>query len=454
MSRRLQALPVFLSLFLVVALSASDEPVQLSESFGGLQNGTEFSDQATVVAGQTIGSITIRANKRVDSVSLEVLSPSVVTFIHGGCGGMDHVLKLGEREQITSMEVHWGEKNGGKRIFYLSFGTSAGNTISAGSKTPDMQTVTAPEGFQLGGFFGRCGDEIDMLGAIWSRISADAPVADALALNSPHIPTLAPLAGTVGDWMGIPASETPAEESTNKSLTGSADSAVSTSESLPGSADLAESAERSSSGSADSATADPEVSTSESSSASADLAESAERSSSGSADSATADPEVSTSESSSASADLAESAGDSSSGSANSAESTDDSTSGSSLLMNPRPRRRTRRSLLRILRLDPPTQRSLLMILRLDLWVQQSLLRNPRPRRRTRRSLLRILYLDLRTWRCLLMNLWRVRRTRWGACSRLGLLPSVRRSFCSRRQGVDFYHRFGASVLERYSGGD
>uniref|UniRef100_M4BZ32 Jacalin-type lectin domain-containing protein n=1 Tax=Hyaloperonospora arabidopsidis (strain Emoy2) TaxID=559515 RepID=M4BZ32_HYAAE len=329
MSRRLQALPVFLSLFLVVALSASDEPVQLSESFGGLQNGTEFSDQATVVAGQTIGSITIRANKRVDSVSLEVLSPSVVTFIHGGCGGMDHVLKLGEREQITSMEVHWGEKNGGKRIFYLSFGTSAGNTISAGSKTPDMQTVTAPEGFQLGGFFGRCGDEIDMLGAIWSRISADAPVADALALNSPHIPTLAPLAGTVGDWMGIPASETPAEESTNKSLTGSADSAVSTSESLPGSADLAESAERSSSGSADSATADPEVSTSESSSASADLAESAERSSSGSADSATADPEVSTSESSSASADLAESAGDSSSGSANSAESTDDSTSGS-----------------------------------------------------------------------------------------------------------------------------
>ncbi|KAG3189660.1 hypothetical protein C6341_g2140 [Phytophthora cactorum] len=155
-------------------------PIQLSESFGG-PHGKKFSDQASVVAGQTIGSITIRAGERVDGISLEVTGPTAVTFNHGRAAGKKNTLTLAKDEYITSMEAHWAEKKGRTRIFYLSFGTSAGNTVSGGSQTERKNTVTAPEGFQLGGFFGQDGDKIDKLGAIWTRISAEDPATEAPA---------------------------------------------------------------------------------------------------------------------------------------------------------------------------------------------------------------------------------------------------------------------------------
>ncbi|ETO65128.1 hypothetical protein F444_17515, partial [Phytophthora nicotianae P1976] len=155
------------------AISVEDS-VQLSESIGG-PHGNEFSDEAAATAGQTVGSITIRSGERVDGVSLNIKAPTATTFTHGGTGGDANTLSIGVDEYITSMEAHWGKKNDHTRIFYLSFGTSKGNTISGGTKTAESKSVTAPEGFQLGGFFGRGGDEIDMLGAIWTSI---APVAD------------------------------------------------------------------------------------------------------------------------------------------------------------------------------------------------------------------------------------------------------------------------------------
>ncbi|ETK88012.1 hypothetical protein L915_07664, partial [Phytophthora nicotianae] len=153
---------VCVHLLVLPGVFSADESFQLSESFGG-PHGKEFSDQASVVAGQTIGSITIRAGERVDGISLEVAGPKAITFNHGGAGGKENTLKLAKDEFITTMEAHWAEKKGRTRIFYLSFGTSAGNTVSAGSQTESKNTVTAPKGFQLGGFFGQDGDEIDKL---------------------------------------------------------------------------------------------------------------------------------------------------------------------------------------------------------------------------------------------------------------------------------------------------
>ncbi|OWZ06278.1 Necrosis inducing protein NPP1 [Phytophthora megakarya] len=146
-----------------------EDSVQQSESFGG-PHGTEFSDEAVATSGQTIASITIRAGKRVDGIALEISAPLGTTLHHGGGGGDAKTLKLGTGEYITSMEAHWGERKGRTRIFYLSFGTSAGNSVSGGRMTENKKTVTAPEGFQLGGFYGRAGDEIDLLGAIWTSI--------------------------------------------------------------------------------------------------------------------------------------------------------------------------------------------------------------------------------------------------------------------------------------------
>ncbi|OWZ17915.1 LOW QUALITY PROTEIN: hypothetical protein PHMEG_0008083 [Phytophthora megakarya] len=50
------------------------------------------------------------------------------------------------------MEVHWGQNDGHTRIFYLNYGTSAGNSVSAGTQTDEKGSITAPEGYQLGGF--------------------------------------------------------------------------------------------------------------------------------------------------------------------------------------------------------------------------------------------------------------------------------------------------------------
>ncbi|KAL3671629.1 hypothetical protein V7S43_003542 [Phytophthora oleae] len=162
---------VIFTLLLTVQVVISDDAVQLSESFGG-PHGNDFSDQASVVSGQTVTSITVRAGDRVDGVSLSISAPNPQTFTHGGTGGTANTLTLAAGEQITSMEAHWGEKDGHTRVFYLNFGTSAGNSISGGTQTDSTGSATAPAGYQLGGFFGRDGDEIDLLGAIWSSVTA------------------------------------------------------------------------------------------------------------------------------------------------------------------------------------------------------------------------------------------------------------------------------------------
>eukprot|EP00644_Phytophthora_capsici_P010484 jgi/Phyca11/116288/e_gw1.30.171.1 len=147
------------------------DSIVLSESFGG-PHGTDFSDKNFANSGQKVTQISIYAGERLDGVSLEISSPKTLTFTHGGTGGDRQVLKLGEGEYITKMDAQWAQKNGHTRIFYLSLTTNKGNTVSGGSETKEKGSVTAPRGYQLAGFFGRYGDEIDLVGAVWSSIAA------------------------------------------------------------------------------------------------------------------------------------------------------------------------------------------------------------------------------------------------------------------------------------------
>ncbi|RLN49582.1 hypothetical protein BBJ29_010157, partial [Phytophthora kernoviae] len=118
---------------------------------------------------------------------------------HGGSGGTENTLTLGTGEYITSMEAHWGKKDDHTRVFYLNFVTSAGNSISGGTQTDDKATAIAPDGFQLAGFYGRAEDEVDQLGAIWTRISAvDLSLTDEEASSGSGI-----LYGTtIRNWVG------------------------------------------------------------------------------------------------------------------------------------------------------------------------------------------------------------------------------------------------------------
>ncbi|GMF43694.1 unnamed protein product [Phytophthora fragariaefolia] len=153
------------------ANAASDEDIQLTEAFGG-SGGVSFSDIELVEFGQTASSITISAKKRVTSIVMQVATPVELTLSHGGSSGTDHTLTLAEGEYVKSMEVHWARKAFNSRIFYLKLSTNKGKSVSAGTPTENNATVTAPDGFQLSGFFGRAEGELDQLGVIWTRINA------------------------------------------------------------------------------------------------------------------------------------------------------------------------------------------------------------------------------------------------------------------------------------------
>ncbi|EEY57770.1 uncharacterized protein PITG_00343 [Phytophthora infestans T30-4] len=162
-----------LLLLFVVAVSGatSDEDIQLSEELGG-SGGVAFSDIELVRFGQTAHTITVNAKERITAVILRVATPTERILSHGGCSGTDSTLTLEEGEYVNSMEIHWGKKSLSRRIFYLKFTTNKKRWVAGGTETEDNSKVTAPEGFQLSGFFGRAEGDIYQLGAIWTRINA------------------------------------------------------------------------------------------------------------------------------------------------------------------------------------------------------------------------------------------------------------------------------------------
>ncbi|AEV86358.1 Sphingomyelin phosphodiesterase 2 [Actinoplanes sp. SE50] len=138
-----------------VNLNWSTNPAyQFSEQFGG-PHGDYFDDVDT--AGP-LSSISLRAGSRVDRIGP-----------HGGTGGTLKTLTLGDGEYVTSAQLCRGVYNSHTRIFSAKFTTNRGNTLAGGTTTADCVTRTAPTGWQIAGFHGRAGDEVDKLGLIYTR---------------------------------------------------------------------------------------------------------------------------------------------------------------------------------------------------------------------------------------------------------------------------------------------
>ncbi|KAG3149165.1 hypothetical protein PC128_g23459 [Phytophthora cactorum] len=144
----------------------------------GGPHGVHFSDAALVKSGQKVLSINLRAAERVDAVILTIVNPSgeESTLYHGGRGGvLKTPLALAEGEYITIMEAHTGKHKEHTRVKYIKFTTNLGNFIEGGTWmgyniTDQVGTDTAKDGYQLGGFIGRSGDELDRVCAIWTSI--------------------------------------------------------------------------------------------------------------------------------------------------------------------------------------------------------------------------------------------------------------------------------------------
>lgn len=151
--------------------------VRLADLVGG-SGGTPFNDLQTVLVGTTvpqITSLTLRGGNRVDAVSYTVKFPNgtTKTVAHGGTGGTPATLALNVGERIVQVQACSGSFEGTTRVFFISVLTNLGRTLQAGTTSDCVTTVvptdTGAGGAQWGlvGFWGRSGDEVDEVAALW-----------------------------------------------------------------------------------------------------------------------------------------------------------------------------------------------------------------------------------------------------------------------------------------------
>ncbi|MFI8831626.1 jacalin-like lectin [Streptomyces afghaniensis] len=141
--------------------------LRASDFIGG-PHGTAFNDADDLPANPAPRTLTLRGSSRLDAVSLTHDGGTALT--HGGTGGTPASLTLAPGEHLTSVKLTQGQKDGRTRIFSASFATDQSRTLSAGTATSDAKTFTAPSGWQIVGFTGRAGAEIDKLGVIYAPI--------------------------------------------------------------------------------------------------------------------------------------------------------------------------------------------------------------------------------------------------------------------------------------------
>ncbi|MCX5062252.1 MULTISPECIES: jacalin-like lectin [unclassified Streptomyces] len=142
--------------------------LRASDFFGG-PHGTAFNDADDLPATVAPRTLTLRGDARLDSLSLTHDGGTALT--HGGTGGTATSLTLASGEHLTSAKLTEGQKDGRTRIFSAAFATDKGRSLSSGTATSDTVTFTAPSGWQIVGFTGRAGDEIDKLGVLYAPIS-------------------------------------------------------------------------------------------------------------------------------------------------------------------------------------------------------------------------------------------------------------------------------------------
>ncbi|WP_326660638.1 jacalin-like lectin [Streptomyces canus] len=139
---------------------------QLSDQYGG-PHGDYYNDISSVPVGARATTLALRAGSRIDQLSLTLSNGTTLT--HGGTGGTASSLTLGSGEYVTTANLCQAEKDGHTRIFYAKFTTNLGRTLTGGTTTSDCVTRTAPTGWQIAGFHGRGGDEVDKVGFIYTQ---------------------------------------------------------------------------------------------------------------------------------------------------------------------------------------------------------------------------------------------------------------------------------------------
>lgn len=142
-----------------------DPTLRLSDQFGG-PHGTSFNDLAALPDAPRVRSLMLRGGNRLDRVETTLTTGAVLR--HGGSGGSARYLTLADGEHLTRVRLTSGKKDGHTRVFSAEFSTNRGNVLAAGKPTASAVEYTAPAGWQIVGFHGRAGSEIDKLGVIYA----------------------------------------------------------------------------------------------------------------------------------------------------------------------------------------------------------------------------------------------------------------------------------------------
>jgi hypothetical protein len=142
----------------------------LSDQFGG-PHGTSYNDSSTLPPTPVVKQLTIQTGSRVDHVETTLTNGYV--FSHGGSGGTAQTLIL-SGDYLVSVNLCTAEYQGHTRVFFVNFTTGGGRSLSGGSTTSTCTTYTAPSGWQIVGFHGRSGDEVDKLGVVYAPLPTGA----------------------------------------------------------------------------------------------------------------------------------------------------------------------------------------------------------------------------------------------------------------------------------------
>lgn len=136
--------------------------------YWGGPHGDWFTDVETLAAisSPTVSELVFRGANRLDSVGVVLTDGTSLT--HGGTGGSEATLTLGDGEYWTAATLCQGKYNDRTRNFYILATTSAGNTLSAGTATSDCASFEAPDGWAIVGFLGQDGDEMDQLAFVYA----------------------------------------------------------------------------------------------------------------------------------------------------------------------------------------------------------------------------------------------------------------------------------------------
>ncbi|PHH49639.1 Sphingomyelinase [Ceratocystis fimbriata CBS 114723] len=144
------------------------ETLRQSDIFGTSLGQSWFNDAPEIATKSTrpkASKIAFSGNERVDKVSVTL--DDGTSFEHGGGGGDMKEITLAADEYWTTIDICQATGESNNRIVYVKATATGEKWVEVGRTSTSCQKYSAPNGFQIVGFVGQVGDEIDQLGVVY-----------------------------------------------------------------------------------------------------------------------------------------------------------------------------------------------------------------------------------------------------------------------------------------------